>query len=1071
MLRVRVFGGLALESDGTPLDPPPSRRARELLGWLALHPGRHARAAVAARFWPDVLDASARASLRTTLHELRRALGTEGASLVADRDGVELDAAWVDAREVEELLAAGRAGEALALRDGELLAGLEEDWVLAARDELRERVAARLGTLADAAEAAGDRAAAVRWSREQVALDPLSEERGRALVRRLAAAGDRAAALAAYERLRERLRSDLGIAPSAETRALAEAVREAGEAAVAPVAPGAPVAPPPRHAPSEPPVAAILRRAGTGTFVGRDAPLARLGAALERARAGERRLVLVGGEPGIGKTRLMAELCARAHAEGATVRSGRCFEEAIAPYLPFVEALGDAWPHDAPVAGDEAAGARWRLFEAVDAELRTGAPTVLALDDLHWADKGSLLLLAHLVRANRPAALLVVGTYRESELSRTHPLAATLGDLRREGLYERVPLAGLRTGDVAELVRGWLGTDALAGRLHEETAGNPFFLEEVVLHLREAGEDAGIPESVREVLGRRLSRLGDGANRVMQAAAVVGRDFDVALLERLDALAGVDALAALEAAAAAQLVREDARPGRYGFAHPLVRETVYEELSLTRRVRLHGAIADALEALHGDDSAHLTELATHRLAAAAGGDPAAAVEVALRAGRHCLAQLAYEEAAATATAALEALGPDPGPLRAEVLLLRGDALLRSGDAPAARAAFVAAAEIARAAGDAERLARAALGASGLGVTIIAVDDAVVALLREALAGLPDAGPLRARVLARLAVETYYASTPPERKAIGDEAVLVAERSADPAALVAALNARRVALWSAAYLDERLATATEMVAAAERAGDVEGVLQGRNWRVADLLEMGEVDAACEEVERHEHLADRLRLPAYQWWGPMWRSSLAIAAGRVGEAERLIAEFEEIGERAGDRNALLYGEVQRYVLAMTGHGHPPLDPVDRERDRPADYAYRAGFAWYLALEGRPDEARDLLAWVAADDYARVADDMNRLAALAEVAQAMTHLGDADWAAGAYERLAPYADRNIVNARGAGGYGSAALHLGQLAALLGRRDQAASHLENAVERNAALGAHVWVARARTALEALGG
>jgi DNA-binding SARP family transcriptional activator len=205
MLRVRVFGGLALESDGAALEPPASRRARELLGWLALNPGRHARAAVAARFWPDVLDASARASLRTTLHELRRALGPEGDCVVADRDIVALEGARVDALEVEALLRDGRADEALALCDGDLLAGLEEDWVLAARDDFRQRLAARLGALADAADAAGDRAAALRLSREQVALDPLSEERTRALVRRLAAAGERAAALGAYERLRERL--------------------------------------------------------------------------------------------------------------------------------------------------------------------------------------------------------------------------------------------------------------------------------------------------------------------------------------------------------------------------------------------------------------------------------------------------------------------------------------------------------------------------------------------------------------------------------------------------------------------------------------------------------------------------------------------------------------------------------------------------------------------------------------------------------------------------------------------------------------------------------------------------
>ncbi len=271
-------------------------------------------------------------------------------------------------------------------------------------------------------------------------------------------------------------------------------------------------------------------------------------------------------------------------------------------------------------------------------------------------------------------------------------------------------------------------------------------------------------------------------------------------------------------------------------------------------------------------------------------------------------------------------------LRADVLLVRGEALLRCGDEAAAREAFAAAAAIARDAGDAERLARAALGASGLGVTIIAVDEWVVGLLREALGALTDDGPLRARLLARTAIETYYVSTPPQRKATGDEAVRVAQRSRDPAALVAALNARRVALWSAAYLTERLDTAAEMVAAAERAGDVEGVLQGRNWLVADLLEAGEVDAARAEVERHEALADRLRLPAYQWWGPMWRSTLAIAAGRVGEAEGLIAEFAAIGARTADRNALLYAEVQRFVLAMMGFGEPPRDRLARTRARP-------------------------------------------------------------------------------------------------------------------------------------------
>jgi tetratricopeptide (TPR) repeat protein len=207
--------------------------------------------------------------------------------------------------------------------------------------------------------------------------------------------------------------------------------------------------------------------------------------------------------------------------------------------------------------------------------------------------------------------------------------------------------------------------------------------------------------------------------------------------------------------------------------------------------------------------------------------------------------------------------------------------------------------------------------------------------------------------------------------------------------------------------------------------------------------------------------------------MWRSSLAVAAGRVDEAERLIAEFAAVGARVGDRNAALYVEIQESVLAMMGITRTPLarEVLARELDRPAGYAYRAGYAWYLAGQGRPDEAREMIAWVAQDGYARLGDDMNRLAALVELAQAMALLGDGTHAAGAYERLAPYARRNVLNARGAAGYGSAELHLGLLASLLDRRDRAAEHLAGAVEHNVAMGAEAWAQRSRSALAALGG
>src|SRR4051794_40380269 len=992
MLRVRVLGGLSLEAGGRPLALPASRPARELLAWLALHPGPHPRLELAMRFWPDVLETSARASLRTTLHELRRAVGDE--PLVVDRETVGLARAWVDALEVERLAREGRAEDALALCTGEPLVGIESDWASAARDEHRDRVAGLLSSLADGAP---DPGSALRWARELARLDPLSEDAARRLMRLHAAAGDRAAAIAAYSRLADRLRRDLGIPPSRQTRELLAEIRagEGGDCDDAATAPA--------DGAVRPPFPPALVRGGP--FAGRAEALAAVVAA---CAAGRRGMLLLAGEPGIGKTRLLAEAGRIAHAGGATVLYGRCHEDLPTPYEPFAEALGalagtvEPEPELArlvPAFGPAPAapspeGERWRLFEAIAALL--APPAVLLLDDLHWADAGTLRLLAHLVRRPEPPA--VVGAYRDSEISRAHPLAAALADLRRDGLVERLVLRGLDEPAVAELVAGSGGPDGLAGPLCRETGGNPFFVEEVLRHLAAAGPpERGalpIPEGVKDVIGRRLSRLAPDTGRTLSVAAVAGREFDVALLEAV--LGDVDALAALEEADAAQMVREaPGRPGRYAFVHALIRETLYDELSLTRRVRTHRALADALEELPHSAS----ELAHHRLEAAAAGDAARAADAALAAAREAQRALAYEDAAALCERALAALedGPAEPRRRAELLLALGDARLRTGEP--ARDTFAAAADLARELGDAERLARAALGFSGLGVTIIAVDRQAVGLLEEARAALPSGHPLRARLVARLAIETYYANAPAERKALGDEAVALA-RGGDATALLDALNARHAALWSPAYLDERLATADELIALARRLGDAERELQGRNWRVVDLMERGDLPAARAEIAAHDALAERMRLPAYRWWAPMWRSSLAMLEGRFAEAERLIEEIAA----AGDDNARLYAEIQRYGLAWARERFALVDltPLEREAGRPAEYAYRSGYAWILAMNGRPDDARRQLEWVAHDGFARLRDDMNRLAALAELTQAMTLLGDATPAAGGLERL---------------------------------------------------------------------
>lgn len=1100
MLRVRLLGGLALELDGERLDPPASRRARSLLAWLALNPGAHPRSQLAARFWPDVLDSSARASLRTALHELRRALRDAGARhVIATRERVSLDGGadlWVDARAFEELAVTDRLEEALALRGGELLAGLDEEWVYEARDRHRDVVLSVLERLALAEERSGDRSIAARWTREQVELDPLSEELHRRLIRRLADAGDRSAALAAYERMRERLRKELRITPSPETRRLVERLREQDPAEPSGGAPAE------RRSPQLP---GLLRRHRRSGFVDRVAELERLGEQLDAVSCGERRLVVVAGEPGIGKTRLATEFCRRAHGRGATILFGRCFEERLVPYQAFVEALGqhvtatplaelrsrvgaadaelvDLVPElavrlpelSAPVRLDPE-GARWRLFAAVDRLLSSASqagPAVVALDDLHWGDKATLLLLAHVARSPEPARLLLLGTYRESEVSPAHPLRGMLANLRREGLVERVALGGLEQAHVGELVADWFGRDAapdLERRLHEQTDGNPFFVEELLRQFGEIGELARheVPEGVKEVIAHRLARLGESCRQVLSVAAGVGRQFDLELLERLEELAGRTPLPALEEAMAAQMIREDpARVGRYNFAHALIRETLYEDLSLTRRVRLHAAIAAALEELHaGRLDAHLVELAHHHLAAAPGGETASAVAYAVRAAESARGKLAYEEAAELYERALDALDREqrpPAAQRAGLLLALGEARLRAGTTSAARRAFASAADLARALGDHELLGRAALGFSGLGVTIIAVDADSVALLEEALE-VAEPGALRARLLARLAIETYYAAAPSRRKALGDEAVQTARRARDAPALIDALNARHVALWSPAYLEERLDTATEMVELAERQGEPERAMQGRNWRVLDLAERGDIEGMRREVERHEELAERLRLPAYQWWGPMWRSTLAILEGSVREAERLLDEFRSIGERAEDANAELYFDVQRQTLLLERERFEELDlsMLERQTGGPAETAYRCGYSWAFAGLGRASEARELVDWVARRDFARLPEDMNLLASLCELTQACVLLGYAEHAAGVYERLLPYAGRNVINARAAAGYGAADHHLGALAALMRRSADAERHYEDALCANGAMGARPWLAR----------
>lgn len=618
MLRVRLVGEVEVEVDGESR-PLPAGRPLSLLSWLALNPGVHPRMAVASRFWPDVLDESARASLRSALWTLRRSLGDEALVATRDRVGLASDA-WVDVLEADRLRNEDRWDDALALCEGALLPGVEDEWVLEARDAHRERRVSLLEGLAAAAERAGESRRAIELTRRQAALDPLSEEIHRTLMRRLDAVGDRGAALAEYAELRSRLLARVRVGPSAATQALADSLR-AGRATLAPV-----------------PFPSRLLRTDRSSFVGRGPELERLATAWRRVESGggTAQVVLLAGEAGIGKSRLAARFAAEAGAAGATVLYGACEEQALVPYEPFAEAVGEATADREEIESRLAAAA-------------AAGPVVLVLDDLHLADRNTLALLARVARGSAGERLLVLGAYRDADAIGT-PLLGAIAELRRHCDVERVPVEGLSVDEVAMLLEGV----ADPRRIHERTDGNPFFVRELARHLAERRDAAGdVPESVSDVVLARAARLSRRSADVLAAAAILGVSFEVSVLELL--LGERELLNALDEASAAGLL-DDAASGRYRFAHALTRDAVYGSIGLVRRAELHRRAAAALEGVHGRaPGPELVAIAFHLCEGARPEDREQAVELAEQAAMWALERDAYEQVVTLLTRALTVL--------------------------------------------------------------------------------------------------------------------------------------------------------------------------------------------------------------------------------------------------------------------------------------------------------------------------------------------------------------------------------------------------------------------------------
>jgi DNA-binding CsgD family transcriptional regulator len=857
-------------------------------------------------------------------------------------------------------------------------------------------------------------------------------------------------------------------------------------------------------------------------FVGREAELAALTADLEAALTGSGGVVLLAGEPGIGKTRLAEELAAQATARDTLVLWGRCWEGEGAPaFWPWIQlvrtyvygsdpaalrnemgagaadiaqlvpAIREHLPELPTPPPTDPEAARFRLFDSLSGFLRAAAahrPLLLVLDDLHWADAPSLALLRFVGRELEGAELLVLGVYRHTEVDRGHPLLAMLADLTRGQHHRRLLLGGLDEQEVASFVAAVGGVQPspeLAAAVHQQTDGNPFFVTEVVRLLASEGRlgglevgspapPVGLPEGVEAVIAERLGRLSDRCRKVLEVAAILGRDFGLRVLQPASGLDPERLLGLLEEAEAARVVA--AVPGglgRWRFAHALVREVLYEGLPTAQRVRLHGRVGEALEALYAADPApHLAELAHHFVAAAPGGQVARAVRTATLAGRRALELLAWEEAAGLFERALAALElaerPDEHE-RCELLLAVGEARMAASDVAAARAAYQQAGELARRIGWPEALARAGLGL-GLEFTIGIVDPMEVGLLEEALAALGGAdSPLRARVLARLAKALLWTPQAERRLALSEQAVQLARRLGDPATLAAVLHDRHLAIWGPDRTEmagERLAVATEVVGLAERIGDRAMALRGRGLRRTDLLELGDLAGFDGDLAAAEQTAQELRQLHYHWQLPLARATRALLAGRFAEAEELAAEGLAIGRRAGDQAVGIYYPGAVTTLRwMQGRFGETVELFQELAARfPALPVYHACLAAALAEAGRTDQARAEVERLAADDLAALPRDATWSLSLATLVLACHHLGDAELAGKLYGLLEPYADRNIASGRfGALCLGPAAYLLGLLDLTLDRPEQALRRFEHAASLAHRIQARPMVARCR--------
>jgi DNA-binding SARP family transcriptional activator len=1122
-MEFRILGPVEVLDNGRALTLA-GGKPRAVLALLLLHAGETLTTdRLIDELWGERPPAGAAKTLQMHISRLRKALGgPDGpAGLIVTRErgySLEIDPEQLDSYRFERLVARGRTElaadravsavalleEALALWHGEPLADLfYEPFAQLAIAQLDERRIAAQEDLIDAKLELARHAEVVDQLEALIAENPYRERLRGQLMLALYRCERQADALQAYQEARRVLVEELGIEPGERLRALERAILDQDPSLQLVI----------REAPAAETKGTPRRRA----FVGRDDELAELVAALDSAVDGRGRLVLIAGEPGIGKSRLADALMEQARARGAGVLVGRCWEAGGAPaYWPWIQALRVAiadtenealraqlgpgaadlaqllpelrgrfsgLPEPPPLEGE---GARFRLFEATRSFLRGAAekrPLVIALDDLHAADEPSLLLLQFVARGLEDTRLLVVGAYRDVDPTLRAPLTSALAELIREPHTAQIALGGLSVPDVGEYVRLSTGIEPAPGlvdAIHAETEGNPLFVSETVQLLaaegRVAQEDAGlrIPPGVRAVIGRRVERLSQRCRDLLVPASVMGREFGLDALAELSDLATDELIEDLNEAMAERVLDDvPGAPGRVRFGHQLIRDTLYDELTAARRMQLHRDVGEALETAYSSDpEPHLAELAQHFVAAAPIGAQDKAIEYARRAGDRAARQLGFEEAVRHYELALT-LADEPL-VRCELLLGLGEAKARGGDTPRSKEAFREAAALAERVGSEQHLASAALGYGGRFAWARGrADPALVPLLERALAAIDERDRLtRARLLARLAAATRDEPSRERRVALGDEALRAARASEDPATLAAALEGRWIAVEGPErhLSGEGIAVGDELISLGERIGDKERVFAGYDHRLHCIWVVADRAGIDASIEALGALAAELRQPAQRWAVGTSRSMLALMEGRFGEAEELISDTLAIGERTERWNARVSHRLALFILRREQGRVAELEDVIRRsvHEYPSLPRFSAALIHLYDELGREPDVRATLDELLSRDLARHYLDAEWLFTMTLLADPCAGLGDLDAAETVYSLLLPY-ERLYAQAPVESVVGSVARGLGVLATALRRFDDAERHFEVAIETERAMRARPWLAHARHDLAAM--